>query len=46
MWLYFIFSKEAVKFIDIIILILRSRPPCVAALQASLVETWDWDYKH
>ena len=51
-WLYiafssnYIFSKEALKFIDIISLIPRPRPPCVAALQASLVETWEWDYKH
>ena len=42
---YFFFFKEA-KFIDIISLIPRPRPPCVAALQASLVETWEWDYKH
>ena len=52
MWLYltfssnYIFSKEALKFIDIISLIPRPHPAFVAALQASLVETWEWDYNY
>ena len=52
MWLYFAFSsnyifrKEALEFIDIISLIPRPHPAFVAALQASLVGTWEWDYKH
>ena len=39
------FFKEALKFIDIISLIPRPRSPFVAVLQASLVGTWEWDYK-
>ena len=51
MWLYlafcinYIFFKEVLEFIDIISLIPRPRSPCVAVLQASLVWTWEWDYK-
>ena len=37
----YIFSKEALEFIDIISLIPRPRQAFVAALQASLVETWE-----
>ena len=39
------FFKEALKFIDILSLIPRPHPPFVAVLQASLVWTWEWDYK-
>ena len=39
------FFKEALKFIDIFSLIPRTRSPFVAVLQASLVGTWEWDYK-
>jgi len=39
------FFKEALMFIDIISLIPRPCSPSVAVLQASLVWTWEWDYK-